>query len=168
MRFLATLLPLVLLASCTAYKLGGNKPAHLSKIQTIHIPLAQNNTLFPRAEVIATNAVVDAFVDDTTYRVCSASKADATLFITLSKIQYRQVRSSEFDSLRSEELEMEVTVKWTLSDPLKPGIALEQGAAKSRTRFFVDPNLQTARRNAIPDALARASRTIVSRLADGF
>ena len=117
---------------------------------------------------MTTNAVVDAFINDGTFRVGTSSSSDATLFITLQDIKYRQVRSSEFDSLRSEELEMEITLTWTLSNPLKPGVALENGTTKSRTRFFVDPNLQTARRNALPDALARASRAIVSRLADGF
>ena len=171
MRVLASILPLslcLLLASCASYQAGGSKPKPLAKVQSVHIPLAQNKTLFPRAEAMTTNAVVDAFINDGTYRVGTSSSADATLFITLQDIKYRQVRSSEFDSLRSEELEMEITLTWTLSNPLKPGVALENGTTKSRTRFFVDPNLQTARRNALPDALARASRAIVSRLADGF
>ncbi|MGC6426247.1 MAG: LPS assembly lipoprotein LptE [Akkermansiaceae bacterium] len=168
MKFIATLLTLFLLVSCSGYQPGGSKPAHLAEVQSVYIPLAQNKTLFPRAEAIVTNAVVDAFVQDGTYRLGTPSSSDASLLITLKEINYRQVRSSEFDSLRSEELEMEVTLAWTLQDPLKPGVALEKGIAKSRTRFFVDPSLQTARRNALPDALARASHTIVSRLADGF
>ena len=168
MKLIASIIALFLLTSCAGYQLGGNKPAHLSKIKSIYIPLAQNKTLFPRAEAMTTNATVDAFVADGTYRIGKSSGSDASLFVTLQEINYRQVRSSEFDSLRSEELEMEVTLAWTLNDPLKPGVVIEKGTAKSRTRFFVDPNLQTARRNALPDALARASRTIVSRLADGF
>jgi hypothetical protein len=36
------------------------------------------------------------------------------------------------------------------------------------SRFFVDSNLQTARNNALPDALRRAGEALVSRLADGF
>lgn len=168
MKLIASILALLILASCAGYQAGGSKPAHLSKVRSLYIPLAQNKTLFPRAEPMTTNAVVDAFVEDGTYRIGTTSDADATLFITLQEINYRQVRSSEFDSLRPEELEMEVTLAWTLGDPLKPGIAIEKGTAKSRTRFFVAPNLQTARRNALSDALGRASRSLVSRLADGF
>lgn len=159
---------LVALTSCTGYRPGGQKPAHLSTVESVYIPLAQNKTLFPRAEPITTNSVVDAFIEDGTYRVSTSGNSDATLFVTLKNIEYRQVRASEFDTLRSEELEMEVTLDWTLSDPTKPGLALEKGTAKSRTRFFVDPNLQTARANALPDALERAARTIVSHLANGF
>lgn len=171
MNSLLTLLllgTLVALTSCAGYRPGGQKPAHLSAVKSVYIPLAQNKTLFPRAEPITTNSIIDAFVEDGSYRVGTSENSDATLYVTLKSIEYIQVRAAEFDTLRSEELEMEVTLDWHLSDPTKPGIALEKGTAKSRSRFFVDPNLQTARANALPDALERAARTIVSRLADGF
>ena len=159
---------LAYLTSCAGYLPGGQKPTHLSGISLIYVPLAQNKTLFPRAEATTTNFIVDAFVNDGTYRIGTIDNSDATLDVTLKNINYRQVRASEFDTLRSEELEMEVTLDWSLADLSKPGVPLEKGTTKSRTRFFVDRNLQTARANALPDALERAALTIVSRLSDGF
>jgi len=159
---------LIALTSCAGYQLGGLKPTHLKAIKSIHIPLAQSLVLFPRAEALTTNSVVDSFVGDGTYRIGTASDSDATLRVTLSSIDYRQVRASRFDTLRSEELEMEVTLDWILIDPSRPGNALDQGTSRERTRFFVADNLQTARANALPDALERASHSIVSRLSDGF
>ncbi len=159
---------LIALTSCAGYRLGGLKPKHLESVKSIYIPLAKSRVIFPRAEALTTNSVVDSFVTDGTYRIGNASKSDATLQVTLSSINYRQVRASRFDSLSSEELEMEVTLDWILIDPSKPGTALDQGRSRERTRFFASDNLQTARANALPDALERASRSIVSRLSDGF
>lgn len=164
--FILTLLSF--LTSCAGYRLGGQKPTHLSGINMVYVPLAQNKTLFPHAEAITTNSVVDALINDGTYKIGNSSNSNATLFVTLKNIKYRQVRASKFDTLRSEELEMEVTLDWSLADPTQPGFALEKGTTKSRTRFFVDANLQTARANALPDALERAALSIVSRLSDSF
>ena len=165
---LIPLLCLIALTSCAGYKLGGHKPKHLAAVKSIYIPLAKSRVIFPRAEALTTNTVVDTFASDGTYRIGSASHSDATLEVTLRAIDYRQVRSSRFDTLLSEELEMEVTLDWVLINPAKPGAPLDKGRSRERTRFFVADNLQTARANALPDALERASRGIVSRLSDGF
>lgn len=166
--FLLPLFCFIALSSCAGYRLGGQKPTHLASLKSIYIPLAKSRVILPRAEALTTNSVVDSFVNDGTYQIGSASHSDATLFVTLTSLNYRQVRSSRFDSLRSEELEMEVTLDWTLVDPSKPGSPLDQGTSRERSRFFVSDNLQTARANALPDALEGAAQGIVSRLSDGF
>ncbi len=156
------------LSSCAGYRLGGNKPTHLAAIHSLSIPLAKSRVVFPRVEALTTNAVVDALVQDGTYRLAAAGKSDATLILTLEDLSYRQVRSSAEDALRSEELRLEVTLSYQLIDPSRPGIILEKGKGRGHTRLFVDDNLQTARVNALPDALQRASQSIIARLADGI
>ncbi|MDB4544790.1 LPS assembly lipoprotein LptE [Akkermansiaceae bacterium] len=167
-RFLSALCCLALLTACAGYRLGGEKPPHLAAVQTIYVPLAKSRTLFPRSEALTTNLVVDAITHDGTYRIGTASDSDATLLLTLAEISYRQTRSDRRDTLRSEELSLEVKVNWQLVDPRRPGKPLEEGSNNGRTRLFVDDNLQTARANALPDALQRAAQAIVSRIADGF
>ena len=116
-----------------------------------------------------TNAMVDALVRDGTYRLGKiAGKSDATLFIILEDLTYKQVRSSTVDVLRSEELRLEVELSYQLIDANRPGVVLDSGKSKGRTRLFVDDNLQTARVNALPDALRRATQSIIARLADGI
>ncbi|MEJ6581473.1 MAG: LPS assembly lipoprotein LptE [Akkermansiaceae bacterium] len=168
MRILLTILCLGLLSSCAGYRWGGNKPSHLAGVQSIYIPLAKSRVIFPRVEALATNSVVDAFTVDGTYRIGSSSKSDATLFLTIEQLTYRQARSSREDVLRSEELRLEVVVSYELIDPSRPGIVLESGKGRGQTRLFVDNNLQTARASALPDALQRAATSIVARLADGL
>ena len=159
---------LSLLSSCAGYRFGGNKPSHLEAVNSIYLPLAKSRVIFPRVEAITTNSMADAIVKDGTYRLGTFNNADATLLITLNDLSYRQARSSSDDVLRSEELRLEVKVSFQLLDARRPGVVLEKGTGRGHTRLFVDDNLQTARDNALPDALQRATQDIIARLADGF
>ncbi len=168
MKALLFLPILLLLNACAGYQLGGQKPDKLRHIRMVHLPLAQNRTLFPRAEALATNSLADALTQDGTYRLSTQEKSDATLILTVAKIDYSQARSSEQDSLLSEELEMRVTLDWQLFEKGPNTKPIEEGSSTGSTRLFARGNLQTARNGALPDALMRASQNIISRLADGF
>jgi hypothetical protein len=168
--FSLILLPLIslILTSCAGYHLGGNKPSHLAHVKGIQVPLFVNDTQLTRADAYATNSAVDAIVRDGTYKITSPDKADAILQGIVESADYKQVSSSRYDTLRSLELSMEITIAWTLVDASNPGHVLEQGKSKGLTRLFAGDNLQVARTNALPDALRRASEDMVSKLADGF
>lgn len=162
------ILSLVSFTSCAGYRFGDQKPSHLTHINTLNIPLAKSRVVGPRIEPLTTNTTVDALVRDGTYSLASADKADATLLLTLEETTYSQARSSAIDVLRSEELRLDVTIAYQLLDNKRPGHVLERGKGKGHTRFFVDENLQTARQNALPDALRRAAQSITNSLADGI
>ena len=167
---LALILPLVALAasSCTGYQLGGAKPAALHEVKTICVPMFRNDTLHPRAEALATSAATDALVLDGTYRITSRDKADAVLEGTVHTIDYMAIRSTRLDTLRPEELQNTVTLNWKLVDARDPKKTLASGVSSGTSRFFVDSNLQTSRNNALPEALQRASDSLVSRISNGF
>ena len=154
--------------SCAGYQLGGSKPSKLSHVKSIHVPLFNNDTLFVRAETHATNSVVDALTRDGTYQIASAKSADAILRGRISDLDYGQVSSIRTDSLRSEELSLTIRIDWSLVDASNPSRILEKGTSTGRTTFFARGNLNTARTNALPDALQRACESLTSRLADGF
>jgi hypothetical protein len=162
------LLPLLLLGSCAGYRLGGPQPAALAKVRTLAIPMFANDTQHPRAEVIATSALSSAVTQDGTYRIARTAQADAVLQGRIKSITYTAIRSRRLDTLRPEELASYVTLEWTLKETTLPGTTLAAGAAVGTSSFFVDRDLQTARNNALPDALERASQAIVSQLANGF
>ncbi len=168
MKLTALLSPLLLLVSCAGYHLGATKPAELAPIQTIAIPMFANDTQHPRAEVIATSAVSSAVTQDGTYRIAQSSQADAILEGHVKSISYTAVRSRRLDTLHPEELASYVNLVWSLKETRPPGRVLASGTAIGTSNFFVDRDLQTARNNALPDAMERASQAIVSRLANGF
>jgi Lipopolysaccharide-assembly len=158
----------LVLTSCVGYHIGPDKPSALREVHHIAVPMFKNDTLHPRAEVIATSAATDALLQDGTYRITSIDKADAILEGTVSTINYSQLRASRKDTLRPEELENIVTIRWRLRDARNPLKNLASGSSKGNSRFFVDSNLQTSRNNALPDALERASEAMVSTLTNGF
>ena len=162
------LLSALAFTSCTGYQLGGAKPAVLRDVHNISVPMFHNDTLHPRAEALATSAATEAIVSDGTYRITSQGKADAVLEGTLHEIQYTPLRSTRLDTLRPEELQNTVILNWKLMDARNPGKVLASGSSTGTSRFFVDSNLQTSRNNALPDALQRASESMISRLANGF
>lgn len=167
MRFFLTIVLSVFLAACSGYRLGGQKPAKLAAVEKIHVPLARSEAFFPRAEALLTNSMVAALVRDGTYRLGTADDSDAVLRLELRPLDYRAIRSGRENSLRSEELEVQAQVRWRLEKPGQLEL-LEEGVATGRSRFFVDTNLQTARRNALPDAFLEVAQDITGRLADGF
>ncbi|TAE75643.1 MAG: hypothetical protein EAZ65_00255 [Verrucomicrobia bacterium] len=154
--------------SCAGYRLGGAKPESLRDVKNITVPMFSNDTLHPRAEALATSAATGALVQDGTYRVSSLDKADAILEGRVQTIDYTALRASRYDTLRPEELLNKVTLSWTLRDARDPTKILASGSSNGSSSFFVDSNLQTSRTNALPDALQRASESMVSRIANGF
>ena len=167
-RLLCASLLLVSLPSCAGYQLARQRQKALTHVSSIRVPLFENKTLTPRGEVLATNSVVDAITVDGTYRIASDANADATLHGTIESITYNQVRSTRLDTLRSEELENTVVISWKLVDAKNPLKILASGKAKGSSRFAITANLQSARSNALPDAMQRAATQVVGRLTDDF
>lgn len=156
------------LASCAGYRAGNNKPANLAGIRTIAVPMFGNATQHPRAEALATSAVTDAIVLDGTYRIARPDQADAVLEGELRDIAYSTIRSTRFDTLRPEELANNVVLSWKLRDARDPTRILASGESRGTSQLFVANNLQTARNNALPEALERAGESLASQLANGY
>ena len=168
MKPAALLAACLALASCAGYQLGGVKPKSLENVRAIHVPMFSNSTLHPRAEVLATSAVSNALVQDGTYQLATRDRADAVLEGELHEIDYSTIRGTRLDTLLPQELSNTVTIKWTLRDARDPTKVLASGEARGSSQLFVDSNLQTARNNALPEALERAGEVLVSRIANGY
>jgi hypothetical protein len=168
MKILTCIVPAFCLISCTGYQLGGIKPASLAQVKSVTVPMFSNATLHPRAEALATSAVANAFVLDGTYRIASADHADAVLEGKVESIHYASVRSIRYDTMHPEELANTVTLRWTLRDAKNPAKILASGSSSGSSKLYVAQNLQTARNNALPDALERAAEALVSRLSNGY
>lgn len=168
MRPLAAAFCALALSSCAGYQLDGAKPAVLSGVESIAIPMVSSKILHPRAEALATSAAAEALVLDGTYELGTTDASDAVLDVTIEEIRYDQIRATRLDTLRPEELQSTVTFVWTLRENGGQNQVLASGASVGRSRLFTDSNLQTSRNNALPDAFDRASEAMISRLANGY
>lgn len=167
-RLLALAAVAIGLASCAGYELGGAKPESLEGIERVAVPMFSNDTQHARAEALATSAVASAVVRDGTYRVASIDGADAILEGNIRSITYDAVRGSRFDTLLAEEFRNTVTLDWRLRDARDPTRILARGSSSGTSQLFRDSNLQTARNNALNEALENAAGTLVSRIADSY
>lgn len=168
MKIFALIASAFLFVSCAGYHLGESKPASLEQVRTIAVPMFENSTLLPRAEAIATSAVGAAIIQDGTYRIGDRENSDAVLEGNLSEIKYSIIRGTRLNTLAPQELANTVTLKWVLRDAKNPIKILASGAVTGTSQLFVSDNLQTAKNNALPEALQRAGRALVSRLANGY
>lgn len=162
------LAPFLCLVSCAGYQLGGVKPASLAKVRNINVPMFANYTQHPRAEALATSAVANAIVLDGTYKLARLDQADAVLDGTIREIKYSAIRGRRLDTLRPEELANTVTISWVLKDARDPTKVLASGSSTGSSQLFASSNLQTARNNALPEALQRAGESLVSRISNGY
>jgi len=156
------------MVSCAGYELGGRKPESLAGVKRIAVPMFSNSTQHPRAEALATSAVGQALARDGTYRISSVDTADALLEGDLKSIDYSIVRGTRLDTLLAEEFSNTVTLQWQLRDARDPTRILARGNATGSSQVFRDSNLQTARNNALNDALENAAEALVSRITDSF
>jgi hypothetical protein len=155
-------------SSCAGYRLGVNKPPALTKVKKIHVPMFSNQSFHPRAEALATSAVVNAFTTDGTYRITSLDEADAVLEGRVASIQYSQLVGNRLDTALPEQLRNSVTLGWELKDSRDRGKVLMAGSSVGTSQLFVTSNLQTSRNNALPEAVERAGETMVSQLSNSY
>jgi hypothetical protein len=155
-------------SSCAGYRLGVSKPPAMVKVKNIHVPMFSNQSFHPRAEALATSAVVNAFTTDGTYSITSLDKADAVLEGRVASIQYTQLVGNRLDTALPEQLGNSVTLGWELKDARDRGKVLMAGSSVGTSQLFVTSNLQTSRNNALPEAVERAGEKMVSQLSSSY
>jgi len=156
------------LGSCAGYRLGVNKPVAMTKVKNIHVPMFANQSFHPRAEALATSAVVNAFTTDGTYRITALDEADAVLEGRVASIDYSQLVGNRLDTALPEQLRNSVTLGWELKDARDRSRVLMAGSSVGTSQLFVTSNLQTSRNNALPEAVERAGEKIVSLLSNSY
>ncbi|MCB1230455.1 MAG: hypothetical protein KDN19_09330 [Verrucomicrobiae bacterium] len=176
------------MTGCAGYQMGSVKPTPYADIERIHVPTFENETLEPRSAAIVTNSVIKLLQEDGTYEITSKEKADAILVGKISRIERRQLRAAELDTLKTTEMKLFIVVEWSLVDPTtgqKLGYAsardldetnvesssnLRQrpGRVVGQTIQFLDPNFQLSERNAIPLAAEDAAKQLAGQLCNGW
>ncbi|MCB1062332.1 MAG: LptE family protein [Verrucomicrobiae bacterium] len=191
-RFLAlwslSVAAFVSMTGCAGYQVGPVKPTAYQNIQRIHVPTFKNATLEPRSAAIVTNSVIKQLQQDGTYEITSKEKADAVLVGKITRIDRRQLRAAQTDTLKTTEMSLYIVVEWSLVDP-STGAKLQYAEARDldetnvevignlrsrpgrvvgQTIQFLDPNFQLSERNAIPLAAEDAAKQLVGQLANGW
>ena len=166
LAFLLAPLALSLLTNCAGYQLGASKPAKMANVTKLAVPTFKNDTLEPRLEVLATNALIKKLQMDGAYKIVPADEADAVLNATITTIQRSQFRAVRSNTLRTSELLMRLNIRYTVNDTA--GTELMNGIAQGASNIVLDPNVQLTERQALADAAERLSITLASQISEGW
>ena len=177
MRFLLSLLAVMLCAACSGYHVGPVKPTKFKNVQRICVKNFRNDTLEPRMESLLANAVIKQLHLDGTYEVTGESSADAILDGTLTRIQRTPTRALRGNILQSTEYLLTLNASYRLTDA-RGGKLLDARTVTGSTSFFVSAgsvgqDILTAdtaqdERQAIPLAAEDLAARIASLITEGW
>jgi outer membrane lipopolysaccharide assembly protein LptE/RlpB len=163
--FLLVRLGLLLLSACGYTLVGqGSFPDH---IETIAIPVFENDTLQEGAEEVITNAVIDQFIQRGRVQLVSETKADAILLGTVTT--YRNKEAVTFnDQNQVSSYKLTVTVAAELKDLVEDTVLWETKGLSQDFDYKGGPDvgLTEERENeldalfVIADELAQKIRTL--------
>lgn len=157
---------LSVLTSCAGYQLGASKPYQMANVTKLAVPTFKNETLEPRLEVLATNALIKKLQMDGAYQIVDRDEADAVLIATITDIERSQFRSVRTNTLRSSEILNRIIIKYKVED--SSGANLMSGGERAYSNIVLDPNVQLTERQALADAAERLAIALASRISEGW
>ena len=154
------------LCGCLGYHVGPVKPYYLRDVHTIAVPTFKNRSLVPRIEVLVTDTVIKQLQQDGTFQIVSGDKADATLGGEIFSIIRTPARSVRGNVLVTNEFNLALTVKYSLTGRYGEQLAASQ--AVGTTSFFVSSDVTSDERQALPLATEDLATRLVSQISEGW
>ena len=157
----------LLLTGCLGYHVGPIKPSVLQDIHAIAVPTFENKTLLPRIEVLITDSVIKQLQQDGTYRIANENNADAILKAEISEIIRTPARSLRGNVLRTTEFNLAMHVKYKL-ETASGTMLMPSAEVVGTTSFFVQSDVTSDERQALPLAAEELAIHLVTQLSEGW
>jgi outer membrane lipopolysaccharide assembly protein LptE/RlpB len=157
----------LLLTGCLGYHLGPVKPNVLRDVHAIAVPTFENKTLLPRIEVLITDSVIKQLQQDGTYRIANENNADAILKAEVTDISRTPARSLRGNVLRTTEFNLTMHVKYKL-ETSSGTVLMPSTEVVGTTSFFVQADVTTDERQALPLAAEELATHLVTQLSEGW
>lgn len=160
-RIISILVGVVAASLCSCgYHLGGIKPDNMQNMNTFCVDVFENNTVQPAAGMLMTSAMTNALQSDGTYKLASRSEADFIVSGAVTQIERDSIMTSSEDSYVSKQLQIEVHVKYNVTDR-RTGKKLSASEIEERADFFNSiGSTQNSMEVALSYALRRAADSI--------
>jgi hypothetical protein len=157
----------LLLTGCLGYHVGPVKPSVLRDVHTIAVPTFENKTLLPRIEVLITDSVIKQLQQDGTYRIANENNADAILKAEISEIIRTPARSLRGNVLATTEFNLAMHVKYKL-ETASGTMLMPSAEVVGTTSFFVQSDVTSDERQALPLAAEELAIHLVTQLSEGW
>jgi hypothetical protein len=157
----------LLLTGCLGYHVGPVKPSVLRDVHGIAVPTFENKTLLPRIEVLITDSVIKQLQQDGTYRIANENNADAILKAEISEIIRTPARSLRGNVLATTEFNLAMHVKYKL-ETASGTMLMPSAEVVGTTSFFVQSDVTSDERQALPLAAEELAIHLVTQLSEGW
>ena len=163
MNSLALGLLSLVLCSCASYKMGNTPNAKgLTDVRVIYIPTVQNETDETAVPGIVTNALLQEIDRDGTFRHARKDESDASLEITVKKIERVSIRQSTEQFLTSLQYQLILTLEYRLYNMREKKEIIPPTLTKGTTTFFIQGDQTESQRQALPPAAINAAQNLVT------
>ena len=147
--------------------MGPVKPSVLRDVHAIAVPTFENKTLLPRIEVLITDSVIKQLQQDGSYKVANENNADAILKAEITEITRAPARSVRGNVLRTTEFNLIMHVKYKL-ETASGTVLMPSAEVVGTTSFFVQSDVTTDERQALPLAAEELANHLVTQLSEGW
>ncbi|SKA90132.1 Lipopolysaccharide-assembly [Prosthecobacter debontii] len=155
------------LTGCAGYQLGGQKPAHLSKITKLAVPTFENRTLEPRLNSLVTNAIIKQLQNSGGYEIVSIDNAEAVMEGQVVNVDRSQFRSDRRNVLRTSQLLLKLRADYTIKET-GSNTVIHRGRASADSYTILDSNIQNSEAQALEDAAQRMALNVAADLTEGW
>lgn len=157
----------VSLTGCAGYRLGTQKPSHLTQVTKLAVPTFENLTLEPRLGSLVTNAIIKQIQNSGGYEIVSIENAEAIMEGRVINVNRSQFRADRRNVLRTSQLLMTLRVDYNIKDTGTNTI-IHRGRASADSYTILDANIQNSEAQALEDAAQRLSVNVASDITEGW
>src|SRR5689334_774599 len=154
-------------AGCAGYTVGPIQPTFMKDIHRVAVPIFENHTVEPDIEALATTTLIKQLQQDGTYQVTGADQADAEIKGIITDVVRSQARSVTGNVLASSEFNLTVRIHLEVLS-VHTNAVVAQRDVEGTSRFFVQNDVTSQERQAIPLAVEDASVQAASFLSEGW
>jgi Lipopolysaccharide-assembly len=163
MKSIALGLLAFILCSCASYKMGSTPKAEgLTDVRVLYVPTVQNETDETAIPGIVTNALLQEIDRDGTFRHARKDESDASLEITVKKIERVSIRQSTEQFLTSLQYQLILTMEYRLYNMKEKKEIIPPTLVKGTTTFFVQGDQTESQRQALPPAAINAAQNLIT------
>lgn len=161
------MVPAFLFTGCLGYQIGPAKPAVLSHVNSLAVPVFRNDTLEPHVEALVTGIVIKQIQQDGTYQIRNTNDADAIVEGSITSVTRRRSRSVRGNVDATAEFTLVLGLRYELIERAT-GQVLDARTVQGTTNFFVGNDLQAQERQAVVLAGEDAAIRMAGYLSEGW
>jgi hypothetical protein len=161
-----SLLPLLVFQSgCVGYQLGSMLP---DDIQSVYVPMVQNQTQEPLLENDVTNSVLSAIQRDGSLAIEVEDQADAVLHIVITEFSLEPLSFAQTNRSRPNEYRLFLRARIELVRRSTGEVLVRNGNLSGRNNFILSGDLTSGKRQGLPGAADDLARFINSAITEAW